>query len=68
MLARNLLAPRSIPKQIGNKYTEMIGMIPMWDIAKRFEKYYFYKKYITCWDFLGGPVVKDLPSSTGDAI
>ena len=40
----------------------------MWDISKRFEKYYFYKKYITCWDFLGGPVVKDLPSSTGDAI
>lgn len=26
----------------------------MWDISKRFEKYYFYKKYVTCWDFLGG--------------
>ena len=40
----------------------------MWDISKRFDKYYFCKKYVTCWDFLGGPGVKNPPSSTGDAI
>lgn len=32
----------------------------MWDISKRFDKYYFCKKYVTCWDFLGGPGVKTL--------